>query len=104
TYGEETPQDRYPIQIFVEIEIDIVVRQYGGGLLTGVLGLLTQPLAVVQPDMIDRDSPVTLKRDTNYQLQEITKTIKRSITVRANIDAGQKKKDVFDDFRIENII
>ncbi len=104
TYGEETPQDRYPIQIFVEIEIDIIVSQYGSGTLTEIVGLLQQPLAVVQPDMIDRDSPVTLKRGTRYQLQEITKTIKRSITVRATIDAGQKEKDVFDDFRIENII
>jgi len=103
TYGEETPQERYPIQIFVEIEIDIIVRQYGFGLL-GYLERLNQARAVVQPDMIDRDSPVTLEKGTNYLPQEITKTIKRSITVRATIDAGQKKKDVFDDFRIENII
>ena len=97
TYGEETPKDRYPIQIFVEIEIDIVVRQYG-------FGLLIQPRAVVQPDMINKDSPVPLEKGTKYEPQEITKTIKRSITVRATIDAEKEKQGVFEDFRIEKII
>lgn len=96
-YGEKTPQDRYPIQIFVEIEIDIVVRQYGAG-------FLFQTRAIVQPDMIDKDSPVTVEKGTDFQLQEITKTIKRSITVHTTIDAEKEKKAVFDNFRIEKII
>ena len=96
TYGEETPKDRYPIQIFVEIEIDIVVRQYG-------FGLLIQPRAVVQPDMINKDSPVPLEKGTKYEPQEITKTIKRSITVHASIDAIKEKEGIFDDFKIEKL-
>jgi hypothetical protein len=97
SYGEETPGDRYPIQIFVEIEIDIVVRQY-------TIGFLMQTRAVVQPDMIDEDSPVTLEKKTNYEPQEFTKTIKRSLTVFATIDAEKEKNEVFDDFKIEKIL
>lgn len=97
TYGEETPQDRYAIQIFVEIEIDIVVSQYG-------FGFLLQPRAVVQPDILDKNSPVPLERGIKYEPQEITKTIKRSLTIHASIDAEKEKQNNLDDFRIEKII
>jgi hypothetical protein len=97
TYGEETPPDRYPVQIFVEIELDIVVNQYG-------FGFLVQPRAIVQPDMIDKNSPLSLEESTNWQPQEITKTIKRSVTVHATLDAEKEKQNIFDDFRIEKIV
>jgi len=96
TYGEETPQERYAIQIFVEIAIDIVVSQYG-------FGLLMQPRAVVQPDMIDKNSPVPLEKGTKYEPQEFTKTIKRSITVHASLDAEKENQGILDDFKIEKI-
>jgi hypothetical protein len=97
TYGEETPQDRYPVQIFVEIELDIVVSQYN-------FGLFMQTRAIVEPGMIDKNSPVTLEKKTNLQPQEITKTIKRSIAVYATLDGEKEKQDIFDDLRIEKII
>ncbi|MDO9350958.1 MAG: hypothetical protein Q7U55_06945, partial [Deltaproteobacteria bacterium] len=97
TYGEETPPDRYPVQIFVEIELDIVVNQYG-------FGFLVQPRAIVQPDMIDKNSPVTLEKSANWQPQEITNTIKRSVTVHATLDAEKEKQNIFDNFRIEKIV
>lgn len=97
TYGEETPQGRYPVQIFVEIELDIIVRQYA-------FGHLMQTRAVVQPEMVDKSSPVNLERRTNLEAQEITETIKRSITVHASLDAEKVQKDDFYDFRIEKII
>lgn len=97
TYGEETPPDRYPVQIFVEIELDIVVSQYG-------FEFFVEPRAIVQPDMIDKNSPVTLEKSTNWHPLEITKTIKRSVTVHATLDAEKEKQNIFDDFRIEKII
>lgn len=96
-YGKEMPKERYPIQIFVEIEIDIIVRYYG-------FGLLRHVRAVVQPDMIDKDSPVHLDEGTRYEPLRTTKTAKRSITVFATIDAEKEKKNIFDDFKIEKII
>ena len=54
--------------------------------------------------MIDNNSPVTLEKKTNWQPQEITKTIKRSIAVHATLDAEKEKQDIFDDLRIEKII
>ncbi|MEW6358603.1 MAG: PIN domain-containing protein [Planctomycetota bacterium] len=96
-YGEEVPPDRYPVLIFVELEIDILVRQYD-------FGLLIQPMAIVQPNMIDKDSPVTLEKGTDYQLQEVRRTITRSATVFATIDAVKEKQDVVEGFRIEKVI
>ena len=99
TYGEETAQDRYHVRIFVEIELDIVVSQYGFG-----FDLWGQTRAIVQPDMLDRNAPVTLEKSVNWKPQKITKTIKRSVTVLATLDAEKEKRDVFGDFRIEKII
>lgn len=96
-YGIEMPADRYPVQIFVEIELDILVKEYG-------LGVLMQTRAVVQPNMLDEDTPVTLEHAGNYQPQSVVRTIKRSITVHATIDAEKEKQDVFDGFRIERLI
>jgi len=97
TYGEEIPQDRYPVRISVEIELDIVVRQYG-------LEILTQTRAIVQPDMIDGNSPMSLEKSFNWEPKEITQTIKRRLTVLATLDAEKERSDIFDDFRIEKII
>ncbi len=97
SYREEIPKDRYLVQIFVEIELDIVASQYG-------FESLMQTRAVVQPEKVDISSPVNLERFTNVQPKEITKTIKRSITVYATLDAEKEKKDVYADFRIEKIV
>lgn len=99
TYGEEMAQDRYPVRISVEIELDIVVSEYGFG-----LGLLGQTRAIVQPDMIDSTSPVTLEKTFDWKPREITQTIRRSLTVFATLDAEKEKEDVLDDFRIEKIV
>jgi len=95
-YGVEIPPDRYPVQIFVELELDIVVSEYG-------FGLLSQTRAIVQPDMIDDSSPIKLANTFNWKPQEFTKAIKRSITVYATLDAEKEKNNIFDDFRIEKI-
>jgi hypothetical protein len=97
TYGEEAPRDRYPVRIYVEIEMDVVISQYG-------LGFLTQTRATVQPDMIDRNSPVALESTINWKPQEVTKTIKRGVTVLATLDREKVESHIFDDFRIEKVI
>jgi hypothetical protein len=95
TYGEQTPVDRYPIQIFVEIELDLSVSQYN-------FAALMQTRAIVQPNLTDKNLPVTLEERASYPPQRITRTIRRSITVLATIDAEKAKQDVLDDFRIES--
>lgn len=96
-YGENKFSDRYPVQVFVEIELDIIVSKY-------ILGNLWEPRAIIQADRINKNSPVTLEERSNYQRQEMGKTIKRSITVYATLDAEKEKRNIFDDFRIEKII
>ena len=98
-YGEKTAQNRYPIQIFVEIELDIVVNEYDFG-----LGGFGQARAILQPNLVDSTSPVTLDRTFAWKPRETNKTIKRSLTVLATLDAEKEKDDVFDDFRIEKIV
>ena len=99
TYGEQTAQDRYPVRISVEIELDIVVSEYGLG-----LGVFLQTRAIVQPNMVDSTSPVTLEKTYDSRPQEINKTIKRSLTVIATVDAEKEKQGVLDDFRIERTV
>jgi hypothetical protein len=100
TYGEEPAQDRYPVRISVQLELDIVVRDYGPG-----LGLFGQTRAIVQPDMLDGSSPVALERaGSDWMPRETTKTIKRDLTVLATLDAEKEGKGILDDFRIEKIV
>lgn len=101
TYGEETAKDRYPVRISVEIELEIVVTEPGFGF--GLLGG-PQARAIVQPDILDSTSPVTLEKKTfDWKPREIVKTIRRALTVFATIDAQKEKTDIFDDLRIEKV-
>jgi PIN domain len=96
-YGEEDlSPDRYPVQIFVEIEITLVLKQYG----FGIYGLKR---ATVQPDIVDEKSPVIFEDTTDYSPKEITKTIKRSVSVFATLDAEKEKNNILDDFQIVKI-
>ena len=96
-YGEKTPSDRYPVLIFVEIEVDIIVRQ-------STLGSLFQPIAIVQPEQIDENTPLTIERRMNLKLEDVKRTIKRSVTVYATIDGDKEEQDKFEDLNIEKVI
>ena len=98
TYGEKPAINRYPVRISVEIELNIVVREYGG------FGLLGQTRAIVQPNMLDSTSPVPLEKTFYWKPREITRTIRRSVTVLATLDSEKEKMDNLDDFRIEKIL
>ena len=95
-YGEEKIPGRYPVQIYVEIEIDLVVRQYG-------FGLYRLKTATVQPNNVTEESPVFFEDKADYSPQLTTKTIKRSVTVYATLDAEKEERDIFDDFKIIKI-
>ena len=95
-YGEEIPPDRYPVQIFVEIEIDLVVKQYG-------FGLYSPKRATVQPDIVNEKSPVIFEDTVDYNPKEITKTIKRSVSVFATLDAEKEENNILDDLKIVKI-
>jgi hypothetical protein len=98
-YSQKTlPETRYPVAIYVQIELDIVVKQFNVGLLTNI-----ESKAMIQPNIVDKNTPAVMKRTTNWQPQEIIKTIKRDIPVYATIDAEKEKNDIYDDFRIEKI-
>ena len=102
TYGEELAEDRYPVKISVEIELEIVVNELGFGL--GLQALVPQARVIVQPDMLDNKSPVSLKKKTyDWKPREIVKTIKRDFTVFATLDSKKEEKGVFEDLRIEKV-
>lgn len=98
-YGVKVPADRYPVQIYVELEIDIVVSEYS----SGFLQQMSQTRAIVQPDMLENAPPVKLDKTFNFTPQEVTKTIKRTIMIYATIDAEKETKGIYDDFKIEQI-
>jgi hypothetical protein len=95
-YGEEKTPGRYPVQVYVEIEIDLVVKQYG-------FGLYRFKAATVQPNNVTEKSPVFFEDKSDYSPKLITKTIKRSVTVFATLDAEKEEKDILDDFKIIKI-
>ena len=100
TYGEEIAEDRYPIRISVEIELELVINEPGFGL----NALEPRARVIVQPDMLDNKSPVSLEKKTyNWKPREIVKTIRRGFTVFATLDAKKEKNGVFDDLRIEKV-
>jgi hypothetical protein len=100
TYGEEIPEDRYPVRISVEIELEIVVREPGFAL--NVLGPQTR--VIVQPDTLDSKSPVSLEKIAyDWKSREIVKTVTRSFTVFATLDAEKEKNGVFDNLTIEKV-
>jgi len=100
TYGVEIALNRYPVTIFVEIEMNIVVREYSTG---GLLAMM-QPRAIVQPKAFDGKTLTPLENTFfDRKAGEVTKTIKSSVTVGASLDAEKEKVNVLDDFRIERI-
>jgi hypothetical protein len=99
TYGEQTTENRYPVRVSVEIELDIVVSEYGFG-----LGVFGQTRAIVQPNMLDITSPVALEKTYDWKPRQVNRTIKRSLTVFATLDAKKEKQDALDDFRVEKIV
>ncbi|MBF0529557.1 MAG: DUF4935 domain-containing protein [Deltaproteobacteria bacterium] len=98
-YGEPTPENRYPVKISVEIEIDIAVSEYSFG-----LGIFRQTKAIVQPNMLDTASPVKLEKTFDWKPRQVNKTINRSLTVFATLDAEKEREGALNDFRIERII
>jgi len=98
-YGEEPPRGRYPLWISVELELNVVVSEYGMG-----LGVFGKTRAIVQPDALDSNSPVPLERvGFDWKGKESTRTIRRDLTVLATLDAEKEKNGLLDDFRIERI-
>lgn len=102
TYGEETAKDRYPVRIRVEIELEIVVTELPG---LGLDAFGPQARAIVQPDLLESTSPVTLERkayDWTYR-ETVKRIIRRALTVFATIDAQKEQDSVFDDLRIDKV-
>ena len=99
-YGEEIAEDRYPVKISVEIELELVVNEPG----FGINFLEPRAKAIVQPDMLDNKSPVSLeKKAYNWEPREIVKTVKTDFTVLATIDAEKEKNGTYGDLRIEKV-
>ncbi|WP_319524671.1 PIN domain-containing protein [uncultured Desulfosarcina sp.] len=101
TYGEKMGEDRYPVKITVEIELEIIVNDHGIGLRN-----LLEPkaIATVQPDTLDNQTPVSMEKKNYYwKPREIVKTIKRDFTVFATLDDKQEKNGVFEDLRMEKV-
>jgi hypothetical protein len=102
-FGREVPENRFPIQIFIEIEIGLLVKSFGGGLLDYV-SRLVHARAVVAPAKVEEESPITLDEPQRYEWKETKTTIKRSLRIYATIDAAQFEKGILEDFRIEGIV
>lgn len=100
TYGEERTQERYPLRISVEVELDIAVTEYGFG-----LGAFGKTRAVVQPDTLNGSTRVSLEAPGfDWKGREVIRTIRRNLTVLATLDAEKEKKGVLEDLRLEGVV
>ena len=57
----------------------------------------------VQPDIVNEKSPVIFEDTVDYNPKEITKTIKRSVSVFATLDAEKEENNILDDLKIVKI-
>lgn len=96
-FREQTAPGRYPVKIVVEIELEIVVSQYS------TFSDFFQPRAISPPELINRDSPVTLENRiiTSEPVEKIV-TINRIIMVNATVDAINAEKGEYLDLRLES--
>lgn len=97
-FQQQLSEDRYPIGVSVELEIDVVVRDYGFK-----FPGLSRPRATVQPDTLDGSSPVPLETRPVMPPRVYNTTIRRNVTLLASIDTEKKEEGQLDDFRIETL-
>lgn len=94
-YGENLVEDRYPVQIFVDIEIDLLVSRFD-------LFSPSRTLAVVQPEFLEKQAAAVERKVAGPY--EITQSVERSLTVYATLSSEKEKQDVFDDLKLEKIV
>ena len=99
-HGQKPKPGRYPIQIFVEIVLQLIVSES----IYGSLAYFMIPKAIIKPEQVDINSPVNLEKPNYFERHETTKILKRSVTVYASIDAAEEEKNKYSDFKIEEIM
>ena len=97
-FREELSPDRYPVDIWVEMELEIVFSPYTAGWTQ-----FLQPRAIAQPEMIDAESPLTLESRISAQPVEKHQTIKRAVTVQATVDAAGAKRGEYRELKLERV-
>jgi len=96
-YGKKVNSSRYPIKIFVEIELEVEVKR------SDMFGAMFEPRAIAQPQIIDKESPLPLEPTRNWQYNDVILKIQRSVTVEASLNEDKAKEGRFEDLRLESI-
>jgi hypothetical protein len=89
--------DRYPIDIWVDIELEVVVLE------SDSLASFLKPRGVAEPESIDEKSPLTLRSWPIWDTTERRTTITRSIHVEATVLAEGVKHCKYEDLKLENV-
>jgi len=96
-YGKKPTASRYPVKIFVEIELEIEVKR------SNVFGAMLEPRAIAQPQIIDKNSPLPLEPTRNWQYHDVVLKIQRSVTVEASLNEDKAKEGQFEDLNLESV-
>lgn len=96
-YGEEVQTDRYPLQIFVNLEIELEVHQYD------YFYALSLPRAVAIPEQLETSPPLQLSESPPVTIRPVRQTVNRTVSVSATIDAASEKEGCFRDLVLESV-
>jgi hypothetical protein len=94
---EKVPSDRYPVDIWVEMELEVVVLE------SDFLSSLLQPRGIAEPERIGEASPLTLKCPTFSPPREKRITINRNVYVEATVNAKGAERGEYDNLKVERI-
>ncbi len=96
-FREQVDKDRYPIDVWIELELEVIVSQYN------TLSSLFKPKAVGRPQMISEETPLSLEDREPLEKIEKTLTIKRNIKVEATVENAGVDNGVYKDFRLDRV-
>jgi hypothetical protein len=94
---EDVTPDRYPINIWVEAELDVLVDKFD------FFSNRNEPLAIEIPEKIDANAPLKINKRFNFDTHVVKDRIKRNIYVEATISKDKTESGDYKDFRLEKV-
>jgi hypothetical protein len=94
---EDVTPNRYPINIWVEAELDVLVDKLD------FFSNRNEPLAIEIPEKIDANAPLKINKRFNFDTHVVKDRIKRNIYVEATISKDKTESGDYKDFRLEKV-
>lgn len=97
-FESETEEGRFPIMIFVNVYIELIIDEYN------ILSSMVEPLAFVQPQSITENSPIQIEKKYSLTPQERFVKVDRSVTIEATLDKDKADQGIFEDLQLLKLL